>query len=111
MAGVVIAEYFALSRLVHAMFRRPQGLATAGVAVFFVATSAIALVNPTAFYNELIKPSLVALWVSQLVVFLVFPRFAHSHGGFRTGAIAATALSLALMGYGLYSGLTLVTGS
>lgn len=110
-AGVVIAEYFALNRLVHALIRRPLEQVTSAVALFFVATSVVALINPSAFYTDLIKPSLIALWVSQLAVFVVYPRFAVSRGMARGSTYAATAFSLALMGYGLYTGLTLVTGS
>ncbi len=37
------------------------------------------LIDPVRFYTTLIKPSLIALWVSQLIVFAVYPRFAGKH--------------------------------
>jgi hypothetical protein len=60
-------------------------------------------VNPDAFYDKLLQPSLGALFVSQLVVFLVFPRF-------RRGplALAVAAIASALAAWGFY---TLVAGS
>jgi hypothetical protein len=72
------------------------------MAVPFLALDAISLIDPDRFYDDLIKPSLGALFVSQLIVFLAFPRF-------RRGAIAvgAAAIAGALAGGGLY---TLVAG-
>jgi amino acid transporter len=110
-AGVVVAEYFALARVLHAMSGRSIPQTTRMVAGFFVAASAIALVNPLGFYNDLLKPSLIALWVSQLLVFGVYPRFAAAAGKGRTAAVALAIGASAFAGYGLYSAFTLVTGS
>jgi amino acid transporter len=109
--GVVIAEYFALTRLLHAVSGRALSRTTGIVAGFFVVASAVALVNPTAFYDDLLKPSLVALWISQLFVFLVYPRFAAMHRRPLGGAVALALGASALMGYGLYSAITLVSGT
>jgi hypothetical protein len=34
------------------------------------------LINPERTYNDLLTTSLVALWLSQLIVFAAYPRFA-----------------------------------
>jgi hypothetical protein len=78
--GVMLCEYLALTRLVHAVGGwsiRPAVLAV-GAAVLLAAP--ISLIDPEGFYSALIKPSLAGLWVSQLLVFLVYPRFAARHG-------------------------------
>jgi amino acid transporter len=110
-AGVVTAEYFAVTRVLHAMTGALTLKTTFVVAATFIATSAIALVNPDAFYNDLLKPSLIALWVSQLVVVLVYPRFEAAGGRLRPGPVALAAAAAALMGYGLYSAITVVSGT
>jgi hypothetical protein len=68
----------------------------------FLAADALSLVSPDRFYDDLLKPSLGALFVSQLVVFLVFPRF-------RRGALAlgAAAIASGLVVWGFY---TLIAG-
>ena len=54
----------------------------------FILADAISLVDPDRFYDDLLKPSLGALFVSQLVVFLAFPRF-------RRGPLALGAAAVA----------------
>jgi len=48
-----------------------------------VASAPISLINPDRFYDDLLKPSLGALWVSQAIVFAVYPRFALSRSSTR----------------------------
>jgi hypothetical protein len=110
-AGVVLAEYLALTRLLHAATPLALPQTTALVAVFFVAASAIAVANPQSFYNDLLKPSLVALWVSQIIVFVVYPLFERIHGRLRVVSIVGAAFATALMGYGLYTAITAYTSS
>jgi len=69
----------------------------------FLALDAISLIDPDRFYDDLIKPSLGALFVSQLIVFLAFPRFRRG-----TVAVVAAAVAAGLAGWGLY---TLISGS
>ena len=57
----------------------------------------ISLVNPEEFYDKLLKPSLGALFISQLIVFLVFPLFQR---GLRWLPLVAIASGLA--GWGFY---------
>ena len=73
-------------------------LRLAWIAVPFVAADALSLLNPDRFYSDLLKPSLGALFVSQLVVFLVFPRFRRG-----APAIVAAAVASGLAGWGLYT--------
>lgn len=96
--ALVVAEYLALGRLLHWLHGVPVRTVLAAVAVPFVAADAVSLVDPERFYTELLKPSLAALFVSQLVVFVVFPRF-------RRGALAlgAAAVASALAAFGLYT--------
>ena len=95
--ALIVAEYLALGRLLHWLHGPPVRTVFAWIAVPFVAADAISLVNPDRFYDDLLKPSLGALYVSQLVVFVVFPRF-------RRGplAVAAAAVASALVVYGFY---------
>jgi amino acid transporter len=118
--GVVLAEYVALARLLHAMTGRSTSRTNAAVGAGFIVASLLSLINPDAFYSDLVKPSLVALWVSQIVVFVVYPLWerrqvvpARSGGrwGNRGTFLGLAAGATALMGYGLYSGLTLVSGT
>jgi amino acid transporter len=99
--GVIIAEYFALIRLLHAMSGRPVRQMSVVVGAAFLAASGLSLVNPDASYSELVKPSLVALWVSQLLVFLVYPRFAALQRRLGPAALGLAAGASALMAYGL----------
>ena len=101
--ALIVAEYLALARLLHWLHGPSVRSLLAWIAVPFIAADAISLVDPSGFYDNLIKPSLGALFVSQLIVFLVFPRF-------RRGALslAGAAVASGLAGWGLY---TLIWGS
>ena len=44
------------------------------IGAVLVAAAPLTLINPERIYRDLIKPSLVALWLSQLIVFAVYPR-------------------------------------
>jgi amino acid transporter len=109
-AGVIVAEYFALGRLVSAISGwqiRPAMLAVAGG---FLVTSALALIDPQGFYDQLLKPSLVALWVSQIPVFVVYPRFVGRRGRLGPLAVILAGAATALVGYGLYEAVKAATG-
>ena len=101
--GVMLVEYLALTRLVPvvtAWRRRPVAV---GIGTAIVATAFVSLINPDAFYDSLIKISLVALWLSQLMVFAAYPWFAR-----KTGGRAVPAWTLALIGcafaiYGIWA--------
>jgi hypothetical protein len=101
--AVVVAEYLALSRLGHALTRRPVGLVSRVLAGVLLVGATVTLVNPERAYDLLLKPSLVALWLSQLVVFAVYPRYAARHGGLRARHVALAVAASALMLFGLWS--------
>ncbi len=95
--ALIVAEYLALGRLLHWLHGVPLRSVLAWIAVPFIAGDAISLLDPDRFYDDLLKPSLGTLFVSQLIVFAVFPRF-------RRGlvAIALAAVSAGLVAWGLY---------
>jgi hypothetical protein len=101
--ALVVAEYLALARLIRWLHGPDLRSLYAWIAIPFLGLDAISLVDPDRFYDDLIKPSLGALFVSQLVVFLVFPRFRRG-----ATAVAAAAVASGLAAWGLY---TLVAGS
>ena len=96
--ALIICEYVALARLINWLHGPPVRSVLRWIAVPFILADVISLVDPNRFYDDLLKPSLAALFVSQLVVFLAFPRF-------RRGplAIAAAAVASALVVWGLYT--------
>ena len=101
--ALIVAEYVALARLLRWLHGIPVRTSYAWMAVPFLALDAISLIDPDRFYDDLIKPSLGTLFVSQLIVFLAFPRFRRG-----TLAVVATAVAAGLAGWGLY---TLLSGS
>jgi amino acid transporter len=101
--ALVVAEYLALARLARWLHAIPLTTSYALIAVPFLALDAVSLVDPDRFYDDLLKPSLGALFVSQLVVFAVFPRFRRG-----PAAVALAAIASGLAVWGLY---TLVSGS
>ncbi|HEY4412812.1 MAG TPA: hypothetical protein VGN06_07425, partial [Gaiellaceae bacterium] len=96
--ALVVAEYLALARLLRWLHAIPLKTSYAWIAVPFLGLDAISLASPDRFYNDLLKPSLGALFVSQLVVFLVFPRFRRS-----VPALAVAAVASGLAVWGLYT--------
>jgi len=101
--ALVVAEYLALARLLQWLHGVPIRTSYAWIAVPFLALDAVSIAFPDRFYDDLLKPSLGALFVSQLIVFLVFPRFRRS-----LAAVAAAVIASGLAGWGLY---TLIAGS
>jgi amino acid transporter len=107
---LVLLEYVALTRLLPAMsWARPRR-AELGVGIAFVASAALSLINPEAAYEKLINPALIALYLSQLVVFAVYPRFRKQQGRMRATDVFVAAAASALMIYGLYDALKPSTG-
>ena len=73
--ALIVAEYLALGRLLHWLHGPPLRRVLLWIAVPFTAADVISLINPEQFYDKLLKPSLGALFISFLIVFLVFPLF------------------------------------
>lgn len=102
-AGVMLVEFVALSRLVHAVTARPVRHVVGALAVVLVVSAPLTLIDPERIYNDLLTPSLAALWVSQLIVFAVYPRFAARQARLRaTDLLLAAGASLFAV-YGLYT--------
>jgi hypothetical protein len=111
-AGLIVLEFLALGRLFHWLFELPVRLALSMIAVPFLLADAVSLVNPDRFYSDLLRPSLIALWLSQLIVFAVFPLFRLRTSPQRVlSALALAAVACALSGYGLYTAITGSLGS
>jgi hypothetical protein len=53
----------------------PIRSALAVIAVPFIAIDAISLINPEKIYEQLLRPSLIALFTAQAIVFLVYPLY------------------------------------
>jgi len=96
--ALIVAEYLALARLIHWLHGVPVRGVLRWIAIPFVAADVVSLVDPERFYSDLLKPSLAALFISQLIVFLVFPRFRRS-----AVALAAAAVASGLAAWGLYT--------
>jgi hypothetical protein len=94
--ALIVAEYLALGRLIHWLHGPPLRRVLLWIAVPFVAADALSLINPDQFYDKLLKPSLGALFVSQLIVFVVFPLFRR---GLRWLPLVAIASGLAVWGF------------
>jgi amino acid transporter len=79
-AGVIVCEYLALTRLAHHVGRWRTRPITAAIGAVIVLAAPFSLIDPNGFYDTLLQPSLVALWLSQLIVFAVYPLFARKLG-------------------------------
>jgi amino acid transporter len=96
--AVIVAEFVALTRLMRAMLGVSIERAGRVIAVLFVAGDAISLIDPQRFYSYALTPSLVALYVSQAIVFLAYPRFRGRPTRLEWLAVAAAT---GLAGFGL----------
>ncbi len=104
-AGVILCEYLALTRLLHAITRSSMRTIAVAIGVVIVLAAPVSLIDPIGFYNTLVEPSLVALWLSQLIVFAVYPRFASRQGQQALPAWTLTVIASGLAVYGLWTAL------
>jgi hypothetical protein len=102
-AGVILVEYLALSRLTVAVTAWPLRRVLIGIGVIMVAVGPVLLINPDRIYDSLITPSLFALWLSELITFAVYPRFVARRGGRVLPALVLAAAASALAIYGLWT--------
>jgi hypothetical protein len=98
-AGLILLEYLALTRLLNAVGAWPIRNVAVGLAAVMVVAAPFTLIDPGGFYSALLKPSLVALWISQLIVFAVYPSFVARR---RERVLPAWGLSLAASGLAVY---------
>jgi hypothetical protein len=101
-AGLIVAEYLALSRLLYAVTGIPVRRLLAWIAVPFVALDALSLLGPEEFDERTLRPSLTALYASQLVVFAVYPFWRRRRGTLTAADLGLAAVACALMAWGLY---------
>jgi hypothetical protein len=105
--GLIVLEFLALGRLWHWLLGTTIRPSLIAFGIPFVVADAISLVSPDRFYDDLLRPSLIALWVSQLIVFAVFPLLRLGRArGFAPAGVALAAVACALSGYGLYLAIT-----
>jgi len=102
-AGLIIAEFIALSRLLSALLKRPSRQMVVVISILFMAASLISLLNPQGAYSALLKPSLVALWISQLLVVAVYPWFVRHHRNVHVSDVALAGAASVVMLIGLYT--------
>jgi amino acid transporter len=102
-AGVMLVEYLALSRLVGAVTSWPMRRIIIAIGAAVVLAAPFTLINPERIYNDLLTPSLVALWLSQLIVFAVYPRFAARQHDRPLPAWVLTVAATAFAVYGLWA--------
>jgi amino acid transporter len=100
-AGLIVAEYLALSRLLFAFTGVAIRKLVTLIAVPFVALDTLSLVDPEWFDEHVLRPSLIALYLSQLIVFAVYPLYRR-----RPVDVAIAAIAFALMAWGLWRGVT-----
>jgi hypothetical protein len=108
-AGVILCEFLALSRLVHAIGPWRIRPITIAIGAATMISGPLLLIDPQGIYDALLKPSLVALWVSQLIVFLVYPLFARRRRLAPAPAWILGVAASAFAVYGVWSSLQVAT--
>jgi hypothetical protein len=98
-AGLILLEYLALTRLLNAVGAWPIRRIALALGAIMVVAAPFTLIDPEGFYSSLLKPSLVALWISQLIVFAVYPNFVARQ---RERVLPASIFSLAASGLAVY---------
>ena len=99
----MLVEYLALSRLVGALTSWPGRQVIIAIGAAVVLAAPFTLINPERIYNDLLTPSLVALWLSQLIVFAVYLRFAARQHHRPLPAWVPTVAATAFAVYGLWA--------
>jgi hypothetical protein len=102
-AALILVEFIAVSRLLSAITHRPTQPIVRVMAIALVATAPLTLLAPERIYDDLLMPSLVALWLSQMLVFVAYPGFVARIGGSRLWSLAMAVLGVAFAGFGLYA--------
>lgn len=101
-AGVIVAEYVALSRLLYSVTGVPVRRLLAYIGVPFVALDALSVIDPDAFDEDVLRLSLGALFLAQLIVFAVYPLWRRGHGRLTAFDVVIAAVAFALMAFGLW---------
>lgn len=101
--GLMALEYVALTRLLHAVSgAHPTTWARLLAVPLVIAGPVSVAVGGDKFFDTLLRPSLIMLWIAQIVVVAVFPLFVRrSSDRLRSWHVVATVVAVALMGYAL----------
>jgi amino acid transporter len=105
LAGLIVAEYLALSRLVHHVTHVPVRRAVLWIGIPFVGGDLLSLISPGRFDELLTKPSLVALYLSLGCATAVFPLHRARRGKLTAVDVAIALGAPALFAFGLYQAL------
>ncbi|HEX3805212.1 MAG TPA: hypothetical protein VHV52_00370 [Gaiellaceae bacterium] len=105
-AGVIVAEYIALSRLLYSVTGVAVRRLLQWIAVPFIALDALSLIDPDKFDDDVLRPSLIALFLSQLIVFAVYPLYRHRRGRLGAVDVVIATVAFALMAWGLWRAVT-----
>jgi hypothetical protein len=105
-AALIVAEFIALTRLWRVLLPLPEPSILAAVAAFFLAADAASLINPWRFYTLAITPSLIALYLSQAIVFAAYPRLGHRGRRATAASWAAAVVAGGCAIYGLFGALS-----
>jgi hypothetical protein len=92
----------ALSRLLFSVTGIPVRRLLKWIAVPFVAIDALSIINPDWFDEHVLRWSLIALFLSELIVFGVFPVYRRRRGKLTAVDVLLAAGAFALMAWGLY---------
>ncbi len=104
--GVIAAEYVALSRLLWSVTGVPIQRILLWIAVPFVALDLLSLIDPEWFDENVLRPSLIALYLSQMIVFAVYPLYRRKRGRLTVVDVGIAVVAFAVMAWGLYRGVT-----
>lgn len=102
--AVMLLEYVSLTRLLHYVSGMSIRLWVwlLGAALAIAGPISVAL-DPDKFYDQLIKPSLVLLWLSQVIVVGVFPFYLHRRGQLKAWHVLVAAVAVAVMVFGFWN--------
>lgn len=100
---LIIIELIAITRLSYSMLRLRLNKSLGIVAMLFIFSSVAAITHPNAFYGGVLTISLVALYLSQVIVFVAYPFFAKKELKFGYTDILIAVVASLLMLYGLYT--------
>src|SRR5207248_5415566 len=96
--GLILLEYVALTRLLRAVTRWSTTTWSRALAVPLVVAGPVSLIDPDRFYDDLLKPSLIMLWLAQLVVVAAYPVFVARRRRVTILDVVLTLVAVALIG-------------
>jgi hypothetical protein len=82
---------------------RPTTSIVRVMAAALVVSAPLTLIAPKRIYADLVEPSLIALWLSQLLVFAAYPRFAAKVGESRIVSTPLAVTGVAFTVFGIYA--------